>query len=67
MPACSRCNRRRGHMAPSAYLADCRARGLAPDRAAIERSLWRLAAAIAQRGGQRRARPYVERELRRLG
>ena len=67
MPACSRCNRRRGHAAPSAYLADCAARGLAPDRAAIERSLRRLAAAIGERGGQRRARPYVERELRRLG
>ena len=38
------CNRRRGHPAPSAYLADCAARGLAPDRAAIERALRRLAA-----------------------
>jgi hypothetical protein len=54
-------------MAPSAYLEDCAARGLAPDRAAIERSLRRLATAIGERGGQRRARPYVERELRRLG
>jgi hypothetical protein len=53
-------------MAPSAYLADCEARGLSPDRAAIERALRRLAAAIAARGGQRRARPYLERELRRL-
>jgi 5-methylcytosine-specific restriction endonuclease McrA len=67
VPACGRCNRRRGHMAPSAYLADCAARGLEPDRAAIERSLRRLTAAIAERGGQRRARPYLERELRRLG
>ena len=54
-------------MAPSAYLADCAARGLTPDRPAIERSLHRLRAAIAARGGQRRARPYLERELRRLG
>jgi hypothetical protein len=67
VPACSRCNRRRGHMAPSAYLEDCDARGLEPDRAVIELSLRRLAAAIAERGGQRRARPYLERELRRLG
>ena len=68
MPACARCNRRRGHMAPSAYLADCRARGLTPDRA--RRSSGRCGAlreAIAVRGGQRRARPYLERELRRLG
>jgi len=67
VPACARCNRRRGHMAPSAYLADCRARGLTPDREAIERSLLALREAIAVRGGQRRARPYLERELRRLG
>ena len=48
-------------------LADCHARGLTPDREAIERSLIALREAIAVRGGQRRARPYVERELRRLG
>jgi hypothetical protein len=54
-------------MAPSAYLADCAARGLQPDREAIERALRRLEAAIAARGGQRRARPYLERELRRMG
>jgi 5-methylcytosine-specific restriction endonuclease McrA len=67
VPACRACNRRRGHVAPSAYLADCEARGLTPNRAAIEASLRRLAEAIAVRGGQRRARPYLERELRRLG
>jgi len=67
VPACRACNRRRGHQAPSAYLADCEARGLRPNRAAIEASLRRLAEAIAVRGGQRRARPYLERELRRLG
>ena len=66
VPACSRCNRRRGHRPPSAYLADCEARGLRPDRAAIARSLLQLEAAIAERGGQRRARPYLARELRRL-
>jgi 5-methylcytosine-specific restriction endonuclease McrA len=67
VPACRACNRRRGHRAPSAYLAECEARGLTPNRAAIEDSLRRLAEAIAVRGGQRRARPYLERELRRLG
>ena len=67
MPACARCNRRRGHMAPSAYLAECEARGLRPDRATILRALLALQAAIAERGGQRRARPYLERELRRFG
>jgi 5-methylcytosine-specific restriction endonuclease McrA len=67
VPACRACNRRRGHLAPSAYLADCEARGLSPKRDAIVASLRRLAEAIAVRGGQRRARPYLERELRRLG
>ena len=66
VPACRTCNRRRGHLAPSAYLADCEARGLSPDRALVVASLERLARAIAERGGQRRARPYLERELRRL-
>jgi 5-methylcytosine-specific restriction endonuclease McrA len=67
VPACRACNRRRGHRAPSAYLAECEARGLSPNRGAVTASLRRLAEAIALRGGQRRARPYLERELRRLG
>jgi 5-methylcytosine-specific restriction endonuclease McrA len=67
VPACRACNRRRGHLAPSAFLADCEARGLSPNRPLIAASLRRLAEAIAVRGGQRRARPYLERELRRLG
>jgi hypothetical protein len=40
--------------------------GLDPDRGAIERSLRRLDAAIAERGGQRRARPYLAGLLRRI-
>ena len=64
--ACRTCNRRRGHRAPTQFLAECEARGLDPDRTAIAASLRRLAAAIAARGGQRRARPYLARELRRL-
>jgi hypothetical protein len=66
VPACRACNRRRGHLAPTLFLADCEARGLEPDRRAIAASLFRLRAAIAERGGQRRARPHLERELRRL-
>jgi hypothetical protein len=64
--ACSRCNRARGHRAPVDWLAECEARGFRPDRAAIERSLNEVEAAIARRGGQRRARPYVDAQLRRL-
>jgi hypothetical protein len=67
VPACRACNRARGHAAPSLWLAACEERGLSPRREVIERSLLALGAAIAERGGQRRARPYLERELRRLG
>ena len=67
VPACRPCNRKRGHASPAAWLRDCEERGLAPDRAAIERSLLKLHAAIAERGGQRRARPYLDGQLRRLG
>jgi 5-methylcytosine-specific restriction endonuclease McrA len=66
VPACASCNRRRGHAAPTAYLEACRARGLEPDAHAIAAALAALQAAVAARGGQRRARPYLERELRRL-
>lgn len=66
VPACRPCNRRRGHTAPSMFLSDCEARGLTPRREVVERALVALQAAIAARGGQRRARPYLQRELRRL-
>ncbi len=65
--ACRPCNRRRGHVSPSAWLERCEREGLAPDRARIERSLVRLREAIEARGGQRRARPYLAGQLRRLG
>lgn len=64
--ACRSCNRRRGHAAPVAWLEECERRGLAPDRVAIERSLRALDRAIAERGGQRRARPYLASQLRRV-
>jgi 5-methylcytosine-specific restriction endonuclease McrA len=65
--ACRACNRARGHSAPLDWLRDCEARRLRPNRAAIERSLVSLRDAIEARGGQRRARPYLDAQLRRLG
>lgn len=65
--ACRSCNRARGHAAPARWLEDCRARGLEPRRDVIVASLLRLRDAIAERGGQRRARPYLDAQLRRLG
>src|SRR5215212_3262312 len=67
VPACRSCNRARGHAAPSVWLQEREERGLRPRREVVERSLLALRDAIAERGGQRKARPYVARELRRLG
>ena len=66
VPACRSCNRTRGHTAPSLWLDACEARGLRPNRAVITRALVDLRGAIATRGGQRRARPYLDAQLRRL-
>ena len=67
VPACRACNRSRGHTAPSLWLQACEARGLRTRRDVVERALLALRDAIGERGGQRRARPYLDRELRRLG
>ncbi|WP_375489218.1 HNH endonuclease [uncultured Jatrophihabitans sp.] len=64
--ACRRCNAERGHEAPAAWLAECERRGWHPDRERVRRVLLGLQAAIAVRGGQRRARPYLANQLRRL-
>jgi hypothetical protein len=64
--ACRRCNAARGHTGPVQWLAECRGRGWQPDEERLTRSLEALSAAIARRGGQRRARPYLDAQLRRL-
>lgn len=64
--ACARCNRARGHTTPAEWLEECRRRGWEPDGAGVLRALERLEVAIAARGGQRRARPYLRSQLRRL-
>jgi hypothetical protein len=65
--ACRSCNRARGHTAPAAWLEACEARGWEPDREAVAGALEALRDAIAERGGQRKARPYLDGQLRRLG
>ena len=64
--ACRRCNAERGHRGPVEWLVECLARGWHPDERRLERSLVRLAEAIGREGGQRRARPYLDAQLRRL-
>ena len=65
--ACARCNGERGHASPSDWFAECERRGWAPDRRAVLGALRDLDRAITERGGQRRARPYLAAQLRRLG
>src|SRR5688500_20165162 len=57
--ACSRCNRGRGHRGAVEWLEECRRRGWAPAGDRLARALEGLAAALAVRGGQRRARPAL--------
>ena len=64
--ACGRCNSDRGHRSPVDWLEECERRGWRPDERRIGRSLADLRDAIAREGGLRRARPYVDAQLRRL-
>jgi len=64
--ACRRCNSDRGHRSPVEWLEECRRRGWQPDEPRLARALAGLADAIARVGGQRRARPYLDAQLRRL-
>ena len=64
--ACRRCNSERGHRGPVEWLEECLRRGWDPDEARLARSLTALAEVIAREGGQRRARPYLDAQLRRL-
>jgi hypothetical protein len=64
--ACSRCNGERGHRGAVEWLEECERRGWSPDGDRLRRVLESLAEAIQERGGQRRARPHLEAQLRRL-
>jgi hypothetical protein len=64
--ACRRCNGERGHRTPAEWLDECERRGWKPNPAVLVATLEQLQLDIARRGGQRRARPYVQSQLRRL-
>jgi hypothetical protein len=64
--ACRRCNAARGHRSPAEWFVECERRGWKPNLEALVGVLRDLDAAIAARGGQRRARPYLAAQLRRL-
>jgi hypothetical protein len=61
-----RCNGERGHRGAVDWLEECERRGWSPDGERLRRVLESLAAAIAERGGQRRARQHLQTQLRRL-
>ena len=65
--ACRRCNGQRGHASLGDWADECERRGRPVDRARLVRTLEELTAAIARRGGQRRARPWLAAQVRRLG
>lgn len=65
--ACRRCNGERGHITPAEWAEECRRRGWTPNLPAIVRVLESLQSRIEEVGGQRRARPYIASQLRRLG
>ena len=64
--ACRRCNGERGHAPLGGWADECERRGWAVDRARLVRALQALHAAILERGGQRRARPWLLSQLRHL-
>ena len=64
--ACRRCNGQRGHRSLTRWFEECRGRGWEPNRTVIVRCLRDLEMAIQERGGQRRARPYIQSQLRTL-
>ena len=66
LASCRRCNGERGHQAITGWVSDCRGLGRSPRVDVVIAALERLQAAIAEHGGQRRARPYITSQLRRL-
>ena len=64
--ACKRCNGRRGHRNLVDWADECDGSGWNVDRHRLVRVLESLDARIAEQGGQRKARPYIRSQLRRL-
>ena len=64
--ACRRCNGQRGHLSLGEWADECERRGWSVDRPRLVWTLEALTEAIGERGGQRRARPWLAAQLRRL-
>jgi len=63
---CKQCNKARGHLKPLDWLEICEDKGYQPNQEVIVRCLQDLDRAIQQRGGQRKARPHLAAQLRRI-
>ena len=67
LASCGKCNKMRGHAMPLDWLDECRQqRGWDSNDEAIGRGLHALDGAIMRKGGQRRVRPYLARQLKVL-
>jgi len=64
--ACRRCNGERGHRTPAEWADECQRRGWQPDIDVVIAVLESFQRKVQQDGGARRARPYVDSQLRRL-
>jgi len=64
--ACKRCNGRRRHRNLVDWADECDGNGWTVDRHRLVRVLESLDARITEQGGQRKARPYIRSQLRRL-
>ena len=66
LASCRKCNKARGHLSVLNWTEECKMKGFEPNQAAIEDALFSLNNAIEERGGQRKARPHLARQLRLL-
>jgi 5-methylcytosine-specific restriction endonuclease McrA len=64
--ACQGCNGARGHISPAEWIEECRRAGLEPNVNAISSALTALKQRVKTEGGNRRMRPYLAGQLRRL-
>lgn len=64
--ACRRCNGQRGHLTPAEWVTECQRRGWDPQIWTLIRAFEAFQQRVARDGGARRARPYVDSQLRRL-
>ena len=64
--ACRRCNGDRGHRTPAEWADECLRRGWQPAIDVLIAVLESFQERVRREGGARRARPYVDSQLRRL-